>query len=187
SWPVQSVVGEFRYNLVYGYGHNWIRSIGDPGARVHHNLFTSEGAGGVTDGIALLTSVGSGATDVHIYNNTFDAGGRSLGDFAGPMVRVFGSSTATNRIASLRNNLFTYSRDMLNDSPGEPLVLIGPDGSALSVDYNGVYSPDSHQTENYQVVIPGRSEGEPGFAGNDVGGVNGRLASHPFAGPRVFP
>ena len=38
SWPLQSVSGEFRYNVIYGYGHTWLRSMAS-GTRVHHNLF----------------------------------------------------------------------------------------------------------------------------------------------------
>jgi len=48
SWPVQDLTGEFRYNLVYGYGHTWLRSA-ESGALIHHNLFAPEKGGGSLD------------------------------------------------------------------------------------------------------------------------------------------
>src|SRR4029453_16112986 len=116
-------------------------------------------------------------------------GGGPTGDFAGPFVEI---SHSLIEVPSLRNNLFTYARNAQNDGPGEPLVM-ATDSSLLYVDYNAFYSPGSSQTENYAANVPGHVEGQPGFAGNDVsgtgevGGVNGRLAAHPFAGVRFYP
>src|SRR4030095_11835137 len=67
------------------------------------------------------------------------------------------------------------------------------DNSLLYADYNAFYSPNSSQVENYQALVPGHVEGDPGYAGHDVSGtgqvgvINGRLAAHPFAGTRDFP
>ena len=48
SWPIQDVTGEFRYNLIYGFGHTWLRSGAD-GALIHHNVFAPEEGGGEVD------------------------------------------------------------------------------------------------------------------------------------------
>ncbi len=188
SWPVQSVGGEFRYNLVVGYGHEWIRTL-HTGAHIHHNVFVPEGGGGLSHGIwAYLPYYLPNATGLRIHNNTMD-GGALTGDFAGPFVEM---SDPLIQVTSLRNNLFTYARDYGNGSPGEPLVR-ATDGSFLYADYNAFYSPDSDQPENYDAVVPGHNEGDPGYAGHDVSGtgatgvVNGRLAAHPFAGFRDDP
>ena len=188
SWPVQSIVGEFRYNLVVGYGHEWIRTL-HTGAHIHHNVFVPEGGGGQGHGIwAYLPYYLPSATGLRIDNNTMD-GGAQTGDFAGPFVEL---SDPLIQATSLRNNLFTYARNYGNGSPGEPLVR-ATDGSFLYVDYNAFYSPDSDQPENYDAVVPGHTEGDPGYAGHDVSGtgaigvVNGRLAAHPFAGLRDDP
>ena len=188
SWPVQGLAGEFRYNLVVGYGHEWIRLL-HTGARVHHNVFVPEGGGGQNHGIwNYLPSWLPSATGQQVYNNTLD-GGAQTGDFAGPFLEV---SNSLIQFTSVRNNLFTYARNYGNGSAGEPLVR-ATDGSLLYVDYNAFYSPDSTQPENYDATVPGHSEGEPGYAGHDVSGtgaigvVNGRLAAHPFAGVRDDP
>ena len=49
SWPIQSLAGEFRYNVVYGYGHNWLRSA-HSNASIHHNIFAPGGDGGLNAG-----------------------------------------------------------------------------------------------------------------------------------------
>lgn len=190
SWPIQNVTGEFRYNLIYGYGHTWLRS-GDDGASIHHNVFAPEEGGGELDqGIWFY----SGETGVEIYNNTFDGGGNSVSNndaggefpFAGPVVQISNNSHVT----SLRNNLMTYTRDYEN-SAGTAHV-IGDIGTFGSADYNAFYSPDNSTRDNYDIV--GMTEGStPGFAVHDVSGSgavgvkDGQLAASPFAAPRIYP
>jgi hypothetical protein len=188
SWPVEGLSGEFRYNLQVGYGHEWIRML-HSNARVHHNVLVPEGGGGLGAGIwAYLPYFLPTATNIQIYNNTMD-GGALTGDFAGAFVEI---ANPLITVSSLRNNLFTYARNVGNGSPGNPLVM-ATDNSLLYADYNAFYSPNSSQVENYAAVVPGHAEGEPGYAGHDVSGtgalgvVNGRLAAHPFAGLRDFP
>jgi hypothetical protein len=188
SWPVQDLAGEFRYNAVVGYGHQWIRTL-HSGAKIHHNVFAPEGGGGLGSGVwAYLPWYIPSVTGVQIYNNTMD-GGDLTGDFAGPFVEI---SDSLIQVTSLRNNLFTHARNTQNGSPGTPLVT-ATDGSFLYADYNAFYSPNSSQTENYDANIPGRIEGGPGYAGHDVSGtgatgvINGRLSNYPFAGRRNYP
>jgi hypothetical protein len=53
SWFIQSLVGELRYNVVYGYGHTWVRTTVS-GASIHHNLFVPEDSGGFDAGHPAL-------------------------------------------------------------------------------------------------------------------------------------
>lgn len=181
SWPVQDLSGEFRYNLIYGYGHTWLRSAFD-GAAIHHNVFAPEAGGGdQNQGIWFY----GGETGMQVYNNTFDGGGQGVGDFAGPTVQV----SNTSQVASLRNNLMTFSRNFEN-SPGDPRV-VGDTGTLASADYNAFYSPDNDNHDNYDIA--GMSE--PAVGAHDVSGsgagtigvVNGQLTAVPFAGQRVDP
>lgn len=190
SWNVQDVAGEFRYNLIYGYGHTWLRS-GNDGAAIHHNVFAPEQGGGESDqGIWLY----SGESGVQIYNNTFDGGGDAVSEnfaigffpFTGPVVEISNDS----HVVSLRNNLMTYTTNFEN-GPGNPHV-VGDTGTFDTVDYNAFYSPDNDTHDNY--AISGMTEGvSPGFATHDVSGngaigvTDGQLAQAPFAGARIFP
>ena len=182
SWPLQDLTGEFRYNLVYGYGHTWLRSAND-GASIHHNVFAPEkGGGDLNQGVWFY----GGETGITLYNNTFDGGGPH-GDFAGPTIEVDNAS----RVTSLRNNLVTYSRDYDNGSPGLARI-VGASANFVSVDYNAFHSPDNSTHDNY--AITGWTEGTtPGFAAHDVSGTgaigvrDGQLAADPFSGARVDP
>jgi len=180
SWPLQSVSGELRYNLIYGYGHTWLRSAGETGASIHHNVFTPEkGGGDLNEGIWFY----SGETNIQIYNNTFDGGGAGNFDFAGATIRVNNDS----HVDSIRNNLVTYSRDTGNGSPGEPRI-VGDAGTIGHADYNAFYSPDNTTKDNY--AITGMSE--PAIGAHDAssagtGMLNGQLAATPFSAPRVDP
>jgi hypothetical protein len=179
SWPVQDVTGEFRYNLVFGYGHTWLRSAAD-GARIHHNVFAPEAGGGDLDqGLWFY----GGESNVSVFNNTFDGGGRVAGIFAGPTLQVNGVS----RVTSFRNNLVTFSRDQGNDNPGAPRI-VGDAGTLTSADYNAFYSPDNANHDNYDVA--GMSEpalGAHDVSSSGIGQVDKQLGATPFAGQRVYP
>jgi hypothetical protein len=190
SWPIQNATGEFRYNLIYGYGHTWLRSA-DNNASIHHNVFAPEEGGGELDqGIWLY----GGETGVQIYNNTFDGGGNAVSNndaggefpFAGPVVEISNNS----HVASLRNNLMTFTTNYEN-SAGTAHVL-GDPGTFGSVDYNAFYSPDNTTRDNYD--ISGMTEGvTAGFAAHDISGSgalgvkDGQLAQSPFAATRIYP
>jgi MYXO-CTERM domain-containing protein len=176
SWPLQSLVGEFRYNVIVHYGHDWWRGA-TTGAIAHHNLFVSDGTGDLNEGVWMYT----GETGVLIYNNTFD-GGAKIGDFIGPDVRV----EKTSRVTSFRNNLITYS---IGTGPH----IIGDPDTFLYADYNSFYSPDRTTKQNYMLTITGKTEGSDGFAGHDVSGtgaigvMDGQLDASPFADTRIYP
>jgi MYXO-CTERM domain-containing protein len=184
SWPIQNVAGEFRYNVVFGFGHDWVRTAAN-GTAIHHNLFTPEGAGDLGEGMVFY----SGETGLQIYNNTFDAGALTA-DFAQPFIRLTGSTQAT----SARNNLFTFSRDMSNGNPGSASVASQDTAAYASVDYNAFYNPDNAKKDNYSITnSSGAAEGSTGFGGHDVSGtgalgvMDAQLASSPYAGARVLP
>lgn len=190
SWPIQNVTGEFRYNLIYGYGHTWLRS-GDDNVKIHHNVFAPEEGGGELDqGMWFY----SGETGIQIYNNTFDGGGNSISNndaggefpFAGPVVQLSNNS----HVASMRNNLMTFTTNFEN-SNGTAHV-IGDPGTFGSVDYNAFYSPNNATHDDYD--ISGMTEGTTaGFAVHDVSGngavgvKDGQLAHTPFAAARIYP
>jgi hypothetical protein len=174
SWPVQQLAGEFRYNVVYGYGHTWIRSA-NSNAIIHHNIFTPGGDGDPNDGIQCYQS----ENGLVIYNNTFDGGGNQMGDLAAPTIGISG----TAQVLSLRNNLITFSRNLANGSPGG-IRVVGGSGAYVYVDYNSFYSPDNDNKTAYDFS-------GSGVGGHDVSGtgslgvVNGQLAAMPFAGTRI--
>ena len=179
SWPVQSPGGDFRYNLVAWVGHNWIRSP-QSGARIYRNVFIApQPAGYVTEGIWLYGN----QTGVEISNNTFDGGG-SLLDYFGSAVTVNSGSS----VSLLKNNVFSR---MVPPS-GRPVVRRG-DGEADAAprlgyaDYNAFWNPEVAAPDNYAAgLVGGRAEGTAGFAGNDLGGVNGQ-ADPLFVSGAVLP
>ena len=173
SWPVQYLHGEFRYNVVYGYGHTWIRTT-VANTIIHHNVFAAGGDGGLGAGIQCY----GGENGLQIYNNTFDGGGAALGDFAGPHVDMSGGS----QVVSLRNNLMTFSRNQNNDSPGG-IRVIGGAAAYLSADYNAFYSPDNTNKTHYDFTGAGAHDVSGTGA---IGVTDGELAANPFAGARIM-
>jgi hypothetical protein len=178
SWPLQDLVGEFRYNVMYGYGHTWIRSAVS-GASIHHNILVPGGDGDLNAGM----SFGAGETGLQIYNNTLDGGGMAAGDFAGPSIEA----DDTSSVNSLRNNLITFSRNQQNGGAGQPRI-VGVSGNFLYADYNAFYSPDNDNKTNYNVT--GVAAGAHDVSGTGTGALgilDGQLAGTPFAGDRVYP
>jgi len=167
SWPLQRLSGEFRYNVVYGYGHTWVRSMA-ANAVVHHNLFTPGGDRGLDAGVQCY----GGEKGLRFYNNTFDGGGAALGDFANPTIDMSGGS----QVASFRNNLVTFSRNVSGGGPGT-VRLRGGSGAYLYADYNAFYSPDNSNKANYDFAGAGAHDA------TDAPG--GQLAADPFAGARI--
>jgi hypothetical protein len=179
SWPVQSPGGDFRYNLVVWVGHNWIRSP-QSGARIYRNVFISpQPAGYVTEGIWLYGN----QTDVQVYNNTFDGGGSLLDYFDSAITVSSGSS-----ISQLKNNVFTG----MVPPGGRAMVRRGQGESDANprlgyADYNAFWNPEVAVADNYAGdLVAGRSEGTDGFAGHDLGGVNGQVNPQ-FVSGAVLP
>jgi hypothetical protein len=166
SWPLQYLTGEFRYNVVFGYGHTWIRTT-TANTLIHHNLFLPGGDQGLDHGIQCY----GGEKGMQIYNNTFDGGGMNNGDFANSTVDMSGGS----QTASLRNNLITFARNVSSGSAGEDRVTGGA-GAYSYADYNAFYSPDASNKTNYDFTAGGHDAKDTG---------DGQLSSSPFAGARI--
>jgi hypothetical protein len=177
SWPVQSMGGEFRYNFVEGCGHEWVRTLMS-NTRFHHNILHEPGAGG--DPAAGLWMYGD-QTGVSIYNNTFD------GKIDFPAVSISSGSSA----ASLRNNIFCNfktpaARAVINRYLAPYSVETDSSPRIAYADYNCFYNPASGGPDNYAAnIVTGRTEGNPGWAGHDLGGVDGRVDPR-FSGGASF-
>jgi hypothetical protein len=173
SWPLQSMGGEFRYNFIEGCGHEWVRTLLN-NTRFHHNILHEAGAGG--DPSAGIWMYGN-QTGVSIYNNTFD------GRIFFPAVSVSNGSS----ISSLRNNIFNgltnpASRGIVDRYLQTNSEETDNNARILYTDYNCFYNPQSQGPNNYgSSLVSGITEGSPGWAGHDPGGVNGQ-ANPSFAG-----
>ncbi|HEY7375292.1 MAG TPA: Ig-like domain-containing protein [Polyangia bacterium] len=167
SWPLQYLTGEFRYNVVFGYGHTWMRTA-TSNTSIHHNLFVPGGDGSLDAGLQCY----GGESGLLIYNNTFDGGGMNAGDFANSTVDMTGGS----KVASLRNNLVTYARNQSGGAAGEDRITGGA-SSYTYADYNAFYSPDASNKMNYDFSGAGSHDAK------DT--ADGQLSSNPFAGQRI--
>jgi hypothetical protein len=166
---VQSVSGEFRYNLVVHCGHEWVRTA-LTGTSIHHNVFIEPSTpGDPAAGIWMYEN----QTGVTIFNNTFDAGG-SPDWLPAPAIAVSNGSM----ISKLTNNVFT---GFANDSTVgivDRYVVGGEKDSAARIvktDYNCFFNPKGRKANNYgSFLVAGVSEGAPGYGGHDLGGINGQ-------------
>lgn len=148
SWPVQSVGGEFSYNLVVDIGHDFIRSS-QSGTKMHHNIFVhTKAANKGYDGAIFIYG---GETNLAFDNNTIDAGGQ-IGGHDAPTIVVRSSGLA---FGSLRNNVFSQSIDTKPDWLSHSYIS-GDLGEATIAspriavaDYNAWYNPHATSTGRY--------------------------------------
>jgi hypothetical protein len=170
SWPVQSVGGELRYNLLVDSGHDFIRSAA-PGAKIHHNLFVHTQGPEDYGGAVYFYS---GETNVSFDNNTVDVGGMT-GRFDSPFL-VFADPSVL--VASVRNNVFTQAVGP-NGIWQSPTFVAGGASEATvaaprvtTADYNLWYNPLASSVAHYQPGIVASSPGahdvdaDPRFAGS---------------------
>lgn len=172
SWPVQTVGGEFRYNLVIDSGHNFWRSARH-NTQIHHNVFSH--ASGVNTGWKGVFKFYGGESGLNIYNNTFDLGGAAAGH-DGPAFNI-GPGSLLN---SIRNNVFTGFSNVIG-TWGHALVA-APGGSVAgprvnTADYNGWYNPLT--TASTVLYLPGIVQNAPGV--HDV------QTNPQFSGPSEIP
>ena len=184
QWVVRGLTGDFRHNLVLDAdGHNFI--IGPVGrCRIHHNIFARYCTvdPNLNSSIRLVYPV----EDVQIHNNTFDAGGRkSARPWHVPAIEVEASSF----LAGLRSNVFynhptRFASGTAIIRPGFDEKLTTPGPARLGfADFNLFHNPDAADPRRYGLTVAGKTEGEAGFARNDVN-------AHPlFNGPipAAFP
>ena len=171
SWPVQSICGTFRFNLVIVAGHEWLRTA-DSGTEIYRNLFINpEIAGYPNAGCWFYDN----QTNIKVYNNTFDGGGNGM-SMNSPAIAVSDGSN----ISLLRNNLFT---NFLPDPYGSAIVdraLVYDEKDSRSrityADYNCFYNPDAGGANSYgENIVSGKTKGTPGYGGHDLGGLNGQV------------
>jgi hypothetical protein len=136
----------------------------------HHNILheaLKAGAGG--DPNAGIWIYGN-QTGIKIYNNSF------VGSIDFPAISVSNGSM----VASMRNNLFygfttparlgivdRYMQTNSEETDSNPRLLYA--------DYNCFYNPGSKGPNNYGAgLVSAHTEGASGWAGHDLGGVNGQ-------------
>src|SRR5262249_22826413 len=105
SWPLRSVGGEVRYNLIDNSGNtDQVFEAPRDNVNIHHNVFiftVSQTYYSPGPGLRLIYNV----DNVQFHNNTMDGGGTFM-SFAGPPVSVLNGSF----IGSLRNNvIYNYA------------------------------------------------------------------------------
>jgi len=160
SWMIQSMDGDFRYNLLVDNINEAFFRYTEVGAKIHHNILINVGFQRPyypSNGFNLL------ADNTAIYNNTIDAGGAQLGWVENPVIRPPGSG------GNVRNNVFTgLAYDTEND------VITA--GLAYG-DYNCFFNPDTNKLTRYA---------DSGFGAHDCGGAAG-TANPSFAQARSVP
>lgn len=193
QWVVRGLSGEFRYNLVLDAdGHNFI--IGpQAGTRIHHNIFTRYCT--VDPNLNATIGVIYKGDGIQIYNNTFDAGGKTLArPWHVPAIEI----GADAFVASLRNNVFfnhptNFAAGTATIRPGFTEKKGDPGPARLGyTDYNLFYNPDAKVIRNYAVSVVGKTErADAGFARHDApsGGVKNAQVQPKFKGPlpAAFP
>jgi len=151
SWPIQSVGGEFRYNLLIDSGHNFWRSASD-NTQIHHNVFAN--ASGPNTGYDGAIEVYSGESGLNIYNNTFDVGG-SVGQFNAPAIKIGSGSV----FGSIRNNLFTAFVDASGGAFISTFEGTASTPRVSTADYNAWFNRLASSTARYLSGIVGSSPG----------------------------
>jgi hypothetical protein len=184
SWPVRSMGGELRYNLIDASGNSdQVFQAPLANANIHHNIFSftvsqtlySPGAG-----LQLLYSVDK----VQFHNNVMDGGGALMGFYGSPI-----SVTSGSFIGSLRNNVF-YNFPGLSNGPviaGDLFESTTPPPQRLRyADYDAFYNPDAPNQADYGLAVVGLAPGTAGYGLHDLGGMNGHV-NPKFTQPTAIP
>jgi len=160
SWMIQSIPGDFRYNLLIdNINEAFLRFFG-ASSNVHHNVLVNSGFQRL-----YVPSAGVLAADGAFYANTVDVGGARLGWFANP----FMPADPQHKLKSVRSNVFTgFAYERATD-------LIEA-GAATSADYNCFYNPDTTTLRRY---------GDGAFGAHDCGA--GASTDPKFSQPRPIP
>ncbi|HEY2404427.1 MAG TPA: hypothetical protein VGI10_00385 [Polyangiaceae bacterium] len=177
SWMIQSMDGEFRYNLlVDNINEAFFRYTAD-NTKIHHNVLVNVGYQRQYSPSGGLYFLGKGT---QIYNNTVDVGGKKLGWFDASAVHVSDQGSA-------RNNVFTgfaYQNqtslfDLVSSYDGNPGTW-----AWAEVDYNCFYNPDTTLLARF--TDPNTGMDFVGFGAHDCG--DGSVSKDPkFSQPRVVP
>jgi hypothetical protein len=158
SWMIQSMDGDFRYNLLIDNINEAFFRYTAANTKIHHNVLINVGyqrAYYPTNGFLYL---GNGTA---VYNNTIDVGGAQLGWVNYAMIQPPASG------GNVRSNIFT---GFAYQSPNAVITA----GLAYG-DYNCFYNPDTSQSTRY---------GDGGHGAHDCGGGS---ADPKFAQARIVP
>jgi len=149
SWMIQSLPGEFRYNLlVDNINEAFFRDFGGS-VKVHHNVLVNAGFQRVT-----LPSGGVLQASGEFYANTVDVGGARLGWVSG----AFMPSDGTHSLKTVNSNVFT------GFAYGSTTTLIAS-GAAASAGNNCFFNPDTTKLTPYGGAIGGGDvTGDPRFS-----------------------
>jgi hypothetical protein len=166
SWMIQSMNGDFRYNLLVDNINEAFFRYTAKGTQIHHNILVNVGYQRQYSPSGGLYFLGD---STGLYNNTMDVGGKRLGWVESTAVRPSSGGRA-------RNNVFTgFAYDNPND------VFAGTDkdnpGDWAQADYNCFYNPDTKDLTRYANAA---------FGTHDCGGSAGS-ADPKFAQARVIP
>ncbi len=168
SWMIQSMNGDFRYNLLVDNINEAFFRYTAPNTRIHHNVLVNVAYQRQYSPSGGLYFLGR-ATGV--YNNTIDVGGKRLG-------WVEYSAIFPSDGGSARNNVlmgFAYEKPTS--------VFAAPDsgnpGQWAKADYNCFYNPDAQSLTRY-------GSSGAGFGAHDCGGSAGS-ADPKFAQARAVP
>jgi hypothetical protein len=160
SWMIQSMDGDFRYNLLVDNINEAFVRYTAANTKIHHNILINVGFQRPYYPSNGFLYLGDGTA---VYNNTIDVGGSRLGWFNNPVIRPPASQ------GNVRNNVFT---GLAYQSPNDVIIS----GLAYG-DYNCFYNPDTTQLTRY---------GDSGLGAHDCGGGAGS-ADPKFAHERTVP
>jgi len=166
SWMIQSMNGEFRYNLLVDNINEAFFRYTANDTNIHHNVLVNVGyqrAYSPSGGLYFLGDSNG------LYNNTVDVGGKRLGWVNSTMVRPSAGGRARNNVFTgfayeTPNNLFEAPD---SDNPGD----------WAEADYNCFYNPDTQDLTRYA---------NHAFGAHDCGGSAGS-ADPKFAQARIVP
>jgi hypothetical protein len=184
SWPVRSMGGEFRYNLIDASG-NSDSVVQSPlsNLNMHHNIF-------VYSVSQTLYSPGTGVNvfgnvdNIQFHHNVMDGGGTFMLFYGNPISVENGSF-----LGSLRNNVFynfatQVTSPMLSGPLGE--TSTPPPARLRYADYNDFFNPNAVNQTNYGLGVVGLTPGSAGYGMHDLGGLNGHVNPR-FTQPTAIP
>jgi hypothetical protein len=166
SWMIQSMNGDFRYNLLVDNINEAFFRYTAKGTKIHHNVLVNVGYQRQYSPSGGLYFLGD---STGLYNNTMDVGGKRLGWVESTAVRPSSGGRA-------RNNVFT---GFAYDNPNDVFAATDKDnpGDWAQADYNCFYNPDTKDLTRYANAA---------FGAHDCGGSAGS-ADPKFAQARIIP
>jgi len=190
-WPVSGLDGELYENVISeAQGHDWIR-IGK-GGKNHHNLLIKPYAAfaqyGEPYGLASAIGLYQDGNELASWNLTIDARGKDGPSQALAVVKGAKALSWRNIVVyrlRLGNNGCPQGAGCTSAVGGSDEGSMNPPPERLDyADYNCHYfEPGSDRTVVYNLAVPGKTLGQPGYGGHDLGTLNGPGPDPRFRGP----